>query len=449
MPEIFLTVVSVTFIVLLLVFILVRLKRIGEGKEMLIHLETMRQEVEKLERATREEFARVRDSAENSAQSSRRETHEVLRNSADSLQARLSEIAGLQRSQLDSFAGQLAALAQSLEQKVEGVRDAVERRLGAIQEDNSRQLEKMRVTVDEKLHATLEQRLGESFRQVSERLEQVQQGLGEMRTLATGVGDLKTVLTNVKSRGVWGEVQLGALLEQILTPEQYGVNVVTKAGSNERVEFAVRLPGPDGRGNNPVWLPIDAKFPQDDYQRLVEAQEQANVPLIEESGKQLENRVKLEARTIREKYINPPHTTDFAIMFLPTEGLYAEILRRPGLPETLQREFKILVTGPTTLAALLNSLQMGFRTLAIERRSSEVWSLLAAVKAEFGKFGDVLDKTLKKLQEASNTIESAATRSRQIERKLRQVQELPPAEKAPPLEDYGSDKEELPGETPE
>jgi DNA recombination protein RmuC len=408
----------------------------------------MRQDVEKLERATREEFARARDSAENSAQSNRRETHEVLRNSADSLQARLTEIAGLQRSQLDSFAGQLAALAQSLEQKVEGVRDAVERRLGAIQEDNSRQLEKMRVTVDEKLHATLEQRLGESFRQVSERLEQVQQGLGEMRTLATGVGDLKKVLTNVKSRGVWGEVQLGALLEQILTREQYGVNVATKAGSNERVEFAVRLPGPDGRGNNPVWLPIDAKFPQDDYQRLVEAQDQANVTLIEESGKQLENRVKLEARTIHEKYINPPHTTDFAIMFLPTEGLYAEILRRPGLPETLQREFKILVTGPTTLAALLNSLQMGFRTLAIERRSSEVWSLLAAVKAEFGKFGDVLDKTQKKLQEASNTIESAATRSRQIERKLRQVQELPPAEQAPRLEDEGLEREEPQGETP-
>jgi DNA recombination protein RmuC len=436
------TILLAAFIIVLLLFVLARLRRTGGPNETLIRLEGVRQDIEKLERTIRDEILRVGEALINSTQSGRKETQDTLRNSADSLQARLAENASLQRNQLDSFAGQLSTLAQSLEQKVEGVRDAVERRLGAIQEDNSRQLERMRVTVDEKLHATLEQRLGESFRQVSERLEQVQQGLGEMKTLATGVGDLKKVLTNVKSRGVWGEIQLGALLEQILTRDQYGVNVATKEGSNERVEFAIRLPGREDHDAGPVWLPIDAKFPQDDYQRLLEAQDQANLPAIDQAGKDLENRVKLEARTIHEKYVNPPQTTDFAIMFLPTEGLYAEILRRPGLAEMLQREFKILVTGPTTLAALLNSLQMGFRTLAIEKRSSEVWSLLAAVKTEFGKFGDVLDKTQKKLQEASNTIESAASRSRQIERKLRQVQELPAAEAARQLEERTAESED-------
>jgi len=274
------------------------------------------------------------------------------------------------------------------------------------------------------LHATLEQRLGESFKLVSERLELVHKGLGEMQTLASGVGDLKKVLTNVKTRGTWGEIQLGNLLEQILSPEQYAKNVATKLGSNDRVEFAIKLPGKE-RDGEVVWLPLDAKFPQEDYQRLVEAAEQANVALVDETGKMLEARIKNEAKSIKEKYLDPPRTTDFAILFLPTEGLYAEIIRRIGLTDLLQREYRVTVAGPTTLAAILNSLQMGFRTLAIEKRSSEVWSLLGAVKTEFGRFGEILDKTQKKLQEASNTIETASRRSRAIEQKLKDVQQLP------------------------
>jgi len=414
--------------ILLLVVLVARRPHAGAGSDVVVKLDVVRDQLEKLDRALREEFARTRNAADASATQDRQELHNALRLSADSLQARLADIANLQRSQLDSFAGQLASLTQLTEQKLDRARESVEQKLSLIQNDNSSQLEKMRATVDEKLHATLERRLGDSFRIVSESLEKVQLGLGEMKSLATGVGDLKRVLTNVKTRGTWGEVQLGALLEQILTTEQYATNVATKEGSNDRVEFAVKLPGRDDHARHPVWLPIDAKFPQDDYQRLVEAQDQANPVLVEESAKLLENRIKLEARTIREKYVDPPHTTDFAIMFLPTEGLYAEVLRRPGLADGLQRDLKILVTGPTTLAALLNSLQLGFRTLAIEKRTGEVWALLGAVKTEFGKFGDVLDKTQKKLQEASNTIEDAGKRTRQIERKLKHVQELPAAE---------------------
>ena len=393
------------------------------GRDLLVRFESLKSGLETIDRLLRDESARSREASERSAAQDREELQRALRGSADSLQARLAEIASLERGQLDSFAAQLNAVQQTTGEKLDRVRDSVEGKLAAIQADNSAQLEKMRETVDEKLKNTLEQRLGESFRHVSERLEQVQLGLGEMRALATGVGDLKKVLTNVRTRGTWGEIQLGALLEQILTREQYEKNVATKAGSNDRVEFAVKLPGRDDLGT--VWLPIDAKFPQEDYQRIVDASEQANPVLLEESSKQLENRIRLEAKTISEKYLDPPHTTDFAIMFLPTEGLYAEVIRRPGLTEDIQRSFRITVTGPTTLAAVLNSLQMGFRTLAIEKRSGEVWSLLGAVKSEFGKFGDILDKTQKKLQEASNTIESAATRTRQIERKLRNVQELP------------------------
>jgi len=297
----------------------------------------------------------------------------------------MTEIANLQRNQLDIFATQLNSLTKTNDQKLEQLRRTVEERLLLMQQDNGRKLDQMRATVDERLNATLEQRLGESFKLVSERLEAVYKGLGEMQTLASGVGDLKKVLTNVKTRGIWGEIQLGNLLEQILTPEQYATNVLTKAGSNDRVEFAVKLPARDGQ-DSIIWLPIDAKFPIEDYERLIAAQDQANLPRIEELGKSLENRIKLEGKTIRDKYIDPPHTTDFGILFLPVEGLYAEVLRRPGLCEILQREYKVVITGPTTLAALLNSLQMGFRTLAIEKRSSEVWSLLSAVKTEFGKF---------------------------------------------------------------
>lgn len=311
----------------------------------------------------------------------------------------------------------------SFSQQADRLREGVEGRLRILQEDNHRQLEKIRQTVDEQLHATLERRLGQSFQLVSERLEQVQKGLGEMQSLAAGVGDLKRVLTNVKTRGIWGEIQLGQLLEQILTPDQYEINVATKMNSSDRVEFALRLPGREQ--GSWLWLPIDAKFPLEDYQRLLEAQERGEAAQAQEAAKQLELRLKGEAKSIREKYLDPPHTTDFAILYLPVEGLYAEVLRRPGLYECLLREYRLVVAGPTTLAALLNSLQLGFRTLAIERRSAEVWQLLGSVKTEFGKFGELLEKTQKKLQEASNSIENAARKSRTIERKLKDVEALP------------------------
>ena len=380
---------------------------------------------ERLENVVKNEITLNRQETSNSARQAREELGTALRSSTDSLHQRMVENIRMQRDQLDSFAKQLIAMAKLNEDKLEAMRRTMEIQLRTLQEDNTRQLEKMRATVDEKLQSTLEKRLGESFKQVSERLEQVYKGLGEMRSLATGVGDLKKVLTNVKTRGTWGEIRLSHILEQILTPEQYGVNVATGKNSNNRVEFAVKLPGPDSNKDRVVWLPIDAKFPQEDYQRLVDAQEAADKELADKSVKSLENRIKLEARNIKDKYIDPPHTTDFAIMFLPVEGLYAEVLRQPGLCDSLQREHRIVVTGPTTLAALLNSLQMGFRTLAIEKRSSEVWELLGAVKAEFGKFGAVLAQTKKKLQEASNTIGKAEVRTRAIEHKLRVVQEMP------------------------
>jgi DNA recombination protein RmuC len=324
----------------------------------------------------------------------------------------------------DSLDRRLASQAQSNESKLERVRMAVDNRLQLIQKDNNDKLEVMRATVDEKLHATLERRLGESFKHVSERLEQVHKGLGEMQNLASGVGDLKKVLTNVKTRGTWGEVQLGNLLEQIMTPAQYQTNVAVRRRSGERVEFAIKLPnGPDER--TPLWLPIDAKFPVEDYQRLVAAREAGDAEAATALARELENRVKAEARDIRTKYVAPPETTDFAILYLATEGLYAEITQRPGLQEALQRQFRVVVAGPSTIAALLNSLQMGFRTLAIEKRSSEVWQILAAVKGDFGKFGDLLEKTQKKLQEAGNNIDLAAAKSRMIEKRLDKVQDLP------------------------
>ncbi|OGX38559.1 MAG: recombinase RmuC [Omnitrophica WOR_2 bacterium RIFCSPLOWO2_12_FULL_50_9] len=323
---------------------------------------------------------------------------------------------------MDAFSKQLLILTQMNEQKLEKVRDVVETRLRMMQEDNSQKLEKMRETVDEKLHSTLEKRLGESFKIVSERLEKVHEGLGEMQNLASGVGDLKKVLTNVKTRGTWGEIQLETQLEQFLTPEQYEKNVATKKGSRDTVEFAIKLPG---RNDHVVYIPIDAKYPKEDYDRLLEAQDRGDSAAVEESVKAIENRIKLEAKKIRDKYVDPPHTTDFAIMYLITEGLYAEVLRRPGLSDLLQREFRVMVAGPTTIAAVLNSLQMGFRTLAVERRASEVWQLLGTVRNEFVKFGDILDKTHTRLKQASEEIESAARKSRTIERKLKDVQGLP------------------------
>ena len=362
--------------------------------------------------------------SQNSAKETRTELAGALRDFKDSLQRQMHEMVGLQKQQFDSFAGQLTGLTEKSEKKSDELRVAVEKKLEGIQADNARQLEQMRTTVDEKLQGTLEKRLGESFKLVSERLEQVHKGLGEMQVLATGVGDLKKVLTNVKTRGTWGEVQLGAMLEQVMTPEQYTANVDTK-GSGERVEFAIKFPGRSGDKEEIVWLPIDAKFPTEDYLRLVEAQEKADPEAAEAAIKQLEARVKGCAWSISEKYLNPPKTTDFGILFLPTEGLFAEVVRRIGLTEYVQRECHVIIAGPTTLFSILNSLQMGFRTLAIQQRSSEVWNLLAAVKAEFGKYGDVLDRVQRKLSEASNTIDQAAVRTRSIERKLRDVQELP------------------------
>ncbi|WP_343622427.1 DNA recombination protein RmuC [Roseateles puraquae] len=324
----------------------------------------------------------------------------------------------------DAMREQLQGLSKRNDERLAELRLTVEQRLTAIQQDNEKKLEQMRATVDEKLHATLEQRLGESFKQVAERLEQVHKGLGEMQNLARDVGSLNRVLTNVKTRGVFGEVQLAGLLEQVFTPEQYAANVATLPGSAERVEFAIKLPGQRDDGQ-PLWLPIDAKFPREDYERLLDAQERGDVPAADVAGKAIETRLRLEARTIREKYIGPPHTTDFGILFVPTEGLYAEALRRPGLVEGLQREFKVMLCGPTTLLATLTSLQMGFRTLALEKRSAEVWEVLGAVKTEFGKFGDVLAKAKKKLEEAGNTLDAAEVRTRAMTRKLKGVEALP------------------------
>ncbi len=325
----------------------------------------------------------------------------------------------------DGVTEQLRALTESNDRRLLEVRQTVETRLQALQADNEKKLEQMRQTVDEKLHATLEARLGESFKQVAERLDQVHKGLGEMQRLASDVGSLNRVLSNVKTRGIFGEVQLAGLLEQVFTLEQYAVNVETVPGSGARVEFAIRMPGRGGPDSAPLWLPIDAKFPREDYERLLEAQDRADAVGVEQAAKGLETRLRLEARSIRDKYIGPPHTADFGILFVPTEGLYAEALRRPGLVEAMQREYRVMLAGPTTLLATLNSLQMGFRTLALEKRSSEVWQVLGAVKNEFGKFGDILAKTKKKLEEASNNIASVETRTRVMTRALKQVEAMP------------------------
>ena len=324
----------------------------------------------------------------------------------------------------DSLNQTLNALTESNSLRMAEVRATLEEKIKNLQTDNAARLEEMRKTVDEKLHATLEQRLGESFKLVSDRLDKVHQGLGEMQQLAIGVGDLKRVLTNVKTRGTWGEVQLEMLLEQVLTPEQYAKNVETVPGSGARVEFAIKLPG-QVEGQTPVWMPIDAKFPKEQYERLAEAADRADAEGVAVAGRELERAVRLEAKTIAEKYLLPPLTTDFAILFLPTEGLYAEVMRRPGLADELQRVHRVSIAGPSTLSALLNSLQMGFRTLALEKRSSEVWQVLGAVKTEFSKFGDVLAATKTTLERAAKNIENAEVRSRQMARKLKSVEALP------------------------
>ena len=396
--------------------------------------------IERLERELRDELGRQGQG-----------TRSDLGTFQQMLLAQSGDVARTQNEQIDSFRGQLAAMQQQQDDALRRfgqtlaeqlrlfsetqarrqaeVQQAIEARLTALQQGNEAKLEQMRATVDEKLHATLEQRLGESFKQVAERLEQVHRGLGEMQTLARDVGSLNRVLTNVKTRGVFGEMQLAGLLEQVFTLEQYAANVATVPGSNERVEFAIRLPGQRADGV-PLWLPIDAKFPREDYERLLDAQERADPVAAEQAAKAIETRLRLEARQIHDKYIAPPHTTDFGILFLPTEGLYAEALRRPGLFEALQREHKVMLAGPTTLLATLSSLQMGFRTLALEKRSSEVWEVLGAVKTEFGKFGEVLAKAKKKLTEAGDTLDGAAVRTRAMQRKLKAVEALPDAQVA-------------------
>ncbi len=413
-----------------------------------------------LREALREDAQResrdVRAEVQDSARGTRQELTQAMALFQQTLLAQQGDVARTQNEQIDSFRTQLAAMqqavahslqqaTQSLAQQSQAARDAqdaalkrfadafgeqvatvrttVEQRLQAIQADNEKKLEQMRATVDEKLHATLEQRLGESFKQVADRLEQVHKGLGEMQGLARDVGTLSRTLTNVKTRGTFGEIQLGALLDEVFTPEQYGRNVETVPNSNARVDFAIRLPGRRDDGA-PLWLPIDAKFPREDYERLLDAQERADPVAVEAAARGIESQLRLEAKKIRDKYVEPPHTADFAILFVPTEGLYAEALRRPGLAESLQREFKVMLAGPTTLLATLNSLQMGFRTLALEKRSAEVWEVLGAVKTEFGKFGTVLAKVRDQTQSVIKTLDQADVRTRQMTRALKGVESL-------------------------
>lgn len=382
----------------------------------------------------RDELRASREEAARAARESRDELTVRLDAANVALTESLRALSELQRTQLDGMTSQLKSMSDSNSQSLEGIRTTFDARVKALQESNEQKLDEMRKTVDEKLHDTLEKRLGESFKLVSERLEAVHKGLGDMQNLANGVGDLKRVLSNVKTRGTWAEVQLGALLEQILTSSQFARNVQTKEDSRELVEFAIRLPGPKDDPDTCVWLPIDSKFPQEDYVRLQDAAERGDSEAVQKASDALARSIKVQAELISSKYLCPPRTTDFAIMFLPTEGLYAEVLRHPSLLDDLQHNHHIMVAGPTTLAALLNSLRMGFQTLAIEQQSAEVWKILAAVKTEFGKFGGVLDKVKKQLHTAARTIDETGVRSRAMERKLRAIESLPDGEASQVLE---------------
>jgi DNA recombination protein RmuC len=448
-------------IVALQVVAIVRGRRAGVAPELGQLQVALEQTSERTERE-------LRSQVQTTAQGTRQELGATLGQFQQALVTQLTSVAGLQNAQIDSFSQQLVKLNEANAQQLEAMRQAIvqqaqsgreeqavalkrfgdtlnqtlatltesnaqrmaevratlEAKIKDLQTDNGARLEEMRKTVDEKLHATLEQRLGESFKLVSDRLDKVHQGLGEMQALAIGVGDLKRVLTNVKDRGTWGEVQLGMLLEQMLTIDQFAKNVETVPGTGARVEYAIKLPG-SGAGNAPMWLPIDAKFPKEQYERLSDAAERADAEGVALAGRELEKVVRLEAKKISEKYLSPPLTTDFAVLFLPTEGLYAEVMRRPGLADELQRVCRVSIAGPSTLSALLNSLQMGFRTLALEKRSSEVWQVLGAVKTEFTKFGDVLAATKKTLETAANKIGDAEQRSRVMSSKLKSVEALP------------------------
>jgi DNA recombination protein RmuC len=381
--------------------------------------------LDRMTKSTESRLEKMREQIETDSKTSREESAGSLKSFEESLAQSIRDFNELQKQKFDGLENRQNELVRATDEKLEKMRQSMENQIKSMQEDNSAKLEKMRETVDEKLHKTLEQRLGESFKMVSERLELVHKGLGEMQNLASGVGDLKKVLSNVKQRGVLGEYQMENILESILSAEQFAKNVKPNPNSNKIVEFALKLPGKDA-SEKPVWLPMDSKFPTEDYQALLNAYDESDVEAIEKFKKLLSARIKTFAKDISDKYIDPPNTTDFAIMFLPFEGLYAEVLRQPGLFEILQREYKVIITGPTTLSAILNSLQMGFRTLAIEKRSSEVWEILAAVKKEFEKFGDVLQKTQKQLNTATNSLdELVGTRTRQIQKKLQKVQSLP------------------------
>jgi len=416
---------------ILVVVLLIRATKVSEG----------------VGREVRDELRISREEARSAGRELREEVSGGLKSTNEVLAQTLEGLGKLQQTQLEGMTKQLSELINSNQAALDRVRLTFDSRVKEMQEGNERKLDEMRKTVDEKLHDTLEKRLGESFKLVSERLEAVHQGLGEMQHLATGVGDLKRVLVNVKARGTWAEVQLGAILEQILTPEQFAKNVRVKADSLETVEYAVRLPGPKDEPEACVWLPIDSKFPQEDYLRLHEAAEKADPGAVQAATDALARTVRSAAKDIHDKYISPPGTTDFAIMFLATEGLYAEVLRQPAFIEDLQHRYRVVVAGPTTLAAILSSLRMGFQTLAIEQRAVEVWRVLGAIKTEFGKFGEILDKVKRQLNTASRTIEDTGRRSRAIERRLRSVEQLPEPEALEILalpatngEDDGEDK---------
>ncbi len=399
-------------------------RTIGEiGKTQQEGLGTVERQVKTLVDSNEVRLEKLRETIETRMKQLQSGNEEKIEKLHDAVTKTIENLRDTQQTGLDAVEKRVKQVAESNEQRLDKLRETVDSQIRTLQENNEKKLDQMRHTVDEKLQSTLEKRLGESFKLVSERLEAVQRGLGDMQHLASGVGDLKRMLTNVKTRGTWGEFQLGDILEQILTPDQFERNVQTKAGSSEIVEFAINLPGQDDASN--IWLPIDAKFPQEDYQRLVDATETADVEAVDRATAALIRAIQGSAKDIAAKYIDPPNTTDFAILFLPTEGLYSEVLRQPGMVERLQQDFRVVVAGPTTLSAILNSLRMGFRTLAIAQRSSEVWTILSAVKTEFGKFGDVLSKVKKQLDTASNTIDQTGVRTRAMERKLREVEALP------------------------
>lgn len=402
---------------------------IGAGLVSIIFLAS-RKKTDDAGNVLREEFRTGREEANNTARELREEIASSLKSTNETLVSNLTKIGGLQQSQLDGMTKQLNDLNQSILGSLELIRNSIDCRIKELREGNELKLEEMRRTVDEKLQTTLEKRISESFSQVSQHLEAVHKGLGEMQNLAMGVGDLKKVLSNVKVRGTWAEVQLGALLEQILAPGQYEKNVHTKDSSREVVEFAIKLPGPKDEPGTCVWLPIDSKFPQEDYSRIQDAAERSDPDAVQKASDSLARTLRGSAQEIHDKHINPPRTTDFAIMFLATEGLYAEALRQPDLVEQIQRQWRIVIAGPTTLAALLSSLRMGFQTLAIEQRAAEVWKVLAGVKMEFSKFGGMLDKVKRQLDTASHTIEQTGVRTRAMERKLLSVEQMPDSEAA-------------------